>query len=885
MVTDAIARLTQALADRYLIERELGQGGMATVYLAQDVKHDRKVALKVLRPELAAVIGGDRFLQEIKTTANLQHPHILPLHDSGEAGGAVYYVMPYVEGESLRDRIDRDKQLPVDEAVRIAREVADALDYAHRHGVIHRDIKPDNILLHDGHVLVADFGIALAASRSEGGTRMTETGMSLGTPHYMSPEQAMGEREIRASSDVYALACVLYEMLMGEPPFTGPTAQAIVAKVMTDHPHPMSVHRRSIPAHVENAVMVGLEKLPADRFASAAEFAAALGGATTTRMAAAGMPATRRGPWRPLAIGALLVAAGALTVATWAWRRAPADEPGVMRVSLTFPPGERIRSTSTRRFALAPDGSRIVYVGQDSAGTQLWVREMNSLTARPLPGTNGADAPFFSRDGQSVGFFTGNPGDLRIVPVAGGVSRTVVRDSAAPWGGDWADDGMIYFVGPDARVARVPAGGGAVEHLGAPDTTQGSVEYDWPQYLPGGKRLLIQIWHTSVGDAELGVLDLATGEVAPLFQAAYGRYLPNGYLVYTTVSGTLMAVPFDGAKAKVVGAPRAIADLVQVDPFSGSGQFAVSDNGVLAYMAGGGPGSQQVVWVDRAGTQIPVDTSWVGQFGTLALSPDGRQLAITQISAEGEQVWVKQLPRGPLSRLTYGGAANVRPVWTRDGRRIAFVSSRRGNLRQTYIQRADGSADADSLMADPRQVDQVAFTPDGQGFLYRTGSSGTNSRDIHAARLGGGESRTMVAGPADEFGPVISPSGRWFAYVSNQAGRDEVFVRSFADPAAGRTQVSVDGGNEPLWAHNGRELFFRSRRGEMMSVDVTTGDTFTAGQPRVLFEATNMATDPYHHAYDVSADDRRFLMVNRAINDVAELVVVVNWFKELERRR
>jgi serine/threonine-protein kinase len=509
---------------------------------------------------------------------------------------------------------------------------------------------------------------------------------------------------------------------------------------------------------------------------------------------------------------------------------------------------------------------------------------MNSLTARSPPGTNGALAPFFSRDGESVAFFTGNPGDLRIVPVSGGISRTVVRDSATPWGGDWAENGMIYFTDANARVARVPARGGAVEHLSAPDTTQGAVEHDWPQYLPGGKRLLIQVWHTSVGDAELGLLDVGTGEVTPLFQAAYGRYIPGGRIVFATFSGNLLTVPFDPARGEVTGAPTAIADLIQVDPFSGSGQFAVSDNGTLVYMSGGGPGSQQVVWVDRAGTQAPVDTAWRGQFGTVALSPDGGQLAISQVSAEGEHIWVKQLPRGPLSRLSYGGTANVRPTWTRDGRRIAFVSNRKGNLRQAWIQRADGSADADSLMADPRQVDQVAFTPDGQGFLYRTGSSGTNTRDLHAARLDGGESRTMVAGPADEFGPVISPNGRWFAYVSNQAGRDEVFVRSFADPAAGRTQVSVDGGNEPLWAHNGRELFFRSRRGEMMSVNVTTGDTFTAGQPRILFEATNMATDPYHHAYDVSADDRRFLMVNRAINDVAELVVVVNWFKELEGR-
>ena len=268
-------KLVDSLADRYRFERELGAGGMATVYLAQDIKHDRKVAVKVLRPELGAVIGAERFLAEIKTTANLQHPHILGLIDSGDADGLLYYVMPFVEGETVRDRISREKQLPVADAVRIATEVASALDYAHRHGVIHRDIKPENILLHDGSALVADFGIALAVSTA--GTRMTETGMSLGTPHYMSPEQAMGEREITARSDVYALGCVLYEMLTGDPPFTGITAQAIVARVVTEQPRSLTSQRHTIPPQVEAAVLTALEKLPADRFGSAAEFAAALG--------------------------------------------------------------------------------------------------------------------------------------------------------------------------------------------------------------------------------------------------------------------------------------------------------------------------------------------------------------------------------------------------------------------------------------------------------------------------------------------------------------------------------------------------------------------------------------------------------------------------------
>jgi TolB-like protein/tRNA A-37 threonylcarbamoyl transferase component Bud32 len=286
-MTEAVS-LQGALADRYRIERELGQGGMATVYLARDLKHGRKVAIKLLRPELAAVIGSQRFLREIQTIANLQHPHILGLIDSGEVNGTAYYVMPFVEGESLRDRLHREKQLPIADTVRIATEVAAALDYAHRHGVIHRDIKPENILLGypsrdqgvtgGGSALVADFGIALASSHAAG-SRLTETGMSLGTPAYMSPEQAMGEREITARADVYALGCVTYEMLLGEPPFTGPTAQAIVARIMTADAPSLTAQRRTIPPAIDRVVHRALERLPADRYDSAADFASALASA------------------------------------------------------------------------------------------------------------------------------------------------------------------------------------------------------------------------------------------------------------------------------------------------------------------------------------------------------------------------------------------------------------------------------------------------------------------------------------------------------------------------------------------------------------------------------------------------------------------------------
>src|SRR3954470_14481325 len=360
--------LRTALGDRYRIERELGAGGMATVYLAEDLKHRRKVALKVLRSELAAVIGAQRFLAEITTTANLQHPHILPLHDSGTVNGTVFYVMPFVEGESLRDRIGREKQLPIADGVRIGRDVADALDYAHRHGVIHRDIKPDNILLHDGRAVVADLGIALAGSRTEGGARITETGMSLGTPHYMSPEQAMGEHSLDGRTDVYALGCVVHEMIAGEPPFTGPTAQAIVAKVMAGEPPPLSTLRKTVPPHVEDAVLTALQKIPADRFATAGAFASALEGNTDAITTRAGqtrgaVAASRRRRWMWPAVAGLLavVALGGWLRPWYGASKTESVQPTMLALMLPD-----LGATSTgqqRQIELTPDGTALLYVG------------------------------------------------------------------------------------------------------------------------------------------------------------------------------------------------------------------------------------------------------------------------------------------------------------------------------------------------------------------------------------------------------------------------------------------------------------------------------------------------------------------------------------------
>ncbi len=401
-MTDISDSLRSVLAGRYTLERELGRGGMATVYLAQDVRHHRRVAIKVLHPELSAVIGPERFLKEIELTANLQHPHILSLFDSGEARGLLYYVMPYVEGETLRERLRRERQLPIADAVRIASEVADALAYAHRHGVVHRDIKPENILLHDGRPLVADFGVALAVQQA-GGERMTQTGLSLGTPQYMAPEQATGERVIDQRADVYALGAVTYEMLTGQPPFTGPSAQSVIAKLLTEEPPALTACRRSVPDHVEAAVHTALEKLPADRFPGAVEFAAALAGdiAGSTRrrrVAGSAAAAARATTWRLLAFSAVALAAVAAGVAAWSWNAGRRSVPPPTRRAIITLSGQF--EVGGAQIAVSADGRTIATLD----GGQIVVRRVDRLDLIPVPGSAGAIEPFLTADGSHIGF-------------------------------------------------------------------------------------------------------------------------------------------------------------------------------------------------------------------------------------------------------------------------------------------------------------------------------------------------------------------------------------------------------------------------------------------------------------------------------------------------
>ena len=874
-------RLIAALADRYRIERELGSGGMATVYLAEDVKHDRQVAVKVLRPELAAVIGADRFLTEIKTTANLQHSHILPLHDSGSVDGFLFYVMPYIDGESLRDRLNREHQLPVSESVRLATEVASALDYAHRHGVVHRDIKPENILLHDRSALVADFGIALAVSTA--GSRMTETGMSLGTPHYMSPEQAMGEREITPRSDVYALGCVTYEMLVGEPPFTGPTAQAIVARVMTEEPRGLTIQRKSIPPYVEAAVHTALSKLPADRFGSAAEFAAALNDPTRITIAAVHSPQpSRKQRWRTTA----LVGVAALLVGTLlgAMLRHPQAivNPEVVRVLLSLPDSGGVQPFDNSSIAISPDGRRIAYIGPSKTGRMLWTRDMDQFEGKPLPGTEGAQAPFFSPNGESIGFFAegSTTAKLMAIPAAGGMVRTVLSDSSTAFGASWGRDGNIYFTYQSGGVARVSQEGGAISRISRPDTARGEQEHDYVQVLPGAKGALIQIWKGSPDQNVIGALSFVTGKITVIATGTFARFLPPDKLLYGTADGRVFALTFNEKTLSAASGAVQVLDNVRAETVNGTLDFAVSESGTLAYVPGG-RAARTIAWVSRNGTETVVDSTWLGDFTDVSLAPDGSRLAAAIAGSDGTAVWVKRLPTGSVTRLTLSGASD-RPTWTPDGQSVSYLATRNGR-RTAWVRRADGSNDERPVNRKAPELDEISYSPDGRLTILRSRGTGSNTRKLLIAANADSTPRPLIHTDYDNYGAVISPAGNWLAYGSNESHRDEVYVRPFPNVDSARWTISVNGGAEPMWSRSGRELFFRTPSGDMMAVPVSAGSTFQAGTPVKLFSGTHLVANPRHHAYDVGTSDQQFVMVRDSRKSSQTLGVVVNWGSEIAR--
>jgi eukaryotic-like serine/threonine-protein kinase len=881
-------RLTAALADRYRVLRELGAGGMATVYLAEDLKHRRNVAVKVLKPELSAVIGAERFLVEIRTTANLQHPHILPLFDSGEVDGTVYYVMPFVEGESLRDRISREKQLSIEDALHIASEVASALDYAHRQGVIHRDIKPENILLHDGRALVADFGIALAASRTEGGSRLTETGMSLGTPHYMSPEQALGERNLDARTDVYALGCVLHEMLCGEPPFTGPTAQAVMARVLSGEPEPVTALRRTVPPHVADAILAALAKLPADRFATAAAFAAALAdpaaAGTYRRPTSGATPAAQRGGRSRLsAVGWPLLSAAAVAMAAWGWWR-PTPAPVPTRLLLSVPTVGGSGTFLQRVLDITPDGRSLVYLESSRDGQERLVLRHLDEDESTLLAHVPADfsAPTFAPDGRS--FVASNllTGQLVRFPVEGGRGDPFPRELANTVSSAWGEDGSLW-VSPLSGLQgalRVSSTG----DVSAPFSEQNGF-LTVQQVLPGNRHGLAVRAPIGTSFGQAFVIDLRSGEREPILGSDIVELRhTDGVLVYVVGSGELLAVRWDQRTRRPVGNAVQLASDVSLTG-GGGANLAVSRNGTLVFVP---EAPRSLVLINRDGSATPAvqegRTYHIPRF-----SPDGRYLLADFNSLDGRDVWRIELATSTLSRMTFDRDGHD-AAWEPDGRHIAYISAARVPGTVTILRTAAGQGSPDSLISSTSIGYTGVWMPDRSAIITAGNSLRTNSQgDIAIIRNGGrGPIEPVVATQFDESFPAVSPDGRWLAYTSNQTGAVEVYVRPLGRDGD-ELRVSLTGGTEPAWAPDGRELFYRGQTGSrvmLVSAALGLGASPSVLSRSELFDVTEMASSSPHTNYDVSPDGRRFAMVRR--NPSGRIVVIQHLpelVARLERRR
>ena len=787
------------LADRYRIERELGSGGMATVYLAHDVRHDRKVALKVLKPDLAAVIGAGRFLAEIRTTANLQHPHILPLHDSGEAEGTVFYVMPFIDGESLRDRLTREKQLPIADATRIATAVADALQYAHVHGVIHRDIKPENILLQNGHALVADFGIALAASSA--GTRMTETGMSLGTPHYMSPEQAMGERDLDARTDVYALGCVLYEMLSGQPPFTGPTAQAIVAKVITEAPVPLSRLRSTVSEDLEAAVLTALEKVPADRFASAAAFGAALDGSAPVKTSArrgSRAPSRQRIPWRTVSFVLAGIAVASMAFAAWTLR--PGDTGSTELISydaalpdtamMTFfdAAGMTGYGAPLTSVSVSPDGAFAVYPALRGDSTVLWYRSLRDGSGGPIPGTAGAMVPKISPDGSRVAFISANR--VLVVPFAGGVPKQLLVAGLLP---------QLAWISPTRLIVTHTDGGriSIVDVESGPVSERTIARCQFARWIEEEEKLLCgaTIIDPVSGEQQPLVARPADGSGGNRLQGADYRVVDRRYLVYLSGEGELHAAAYDPDR-RLVGRGVTLVTGIRREA-TGVGQFEISKSGDLVFAPGANADVATIVVLRPNARPVPLPVE-PAVFQRFDLSRDGRWLAAAVQAERGVELRIYNLKNGQ-SFVWFRSQGIRHALWNPDGNRLLFLAS--DSLGAAILSGSPRtSAPPDTVMADKSSstLPDVMDYVDDNTVVGSNFNSGAVLRFDPASRPARAEQVL-----ADARFTTIAPDKKRIAY---QTPDGRIMVTAYPTPGE---IVQVARGVEPLWL-SASELVYRS---------------------------------------------------------------------------
>jgi serine/threonine protein kinase len=880
-VTTPAERLSEALSGRYRIERELGAGGMATVYLAHDERHDRKVAIKVLKPELAAVLGAERFVVEIKTTAALSHPHILPLFDSGTADGFLFYVMPFIEGETIREKLNRETQFGVDEAVRIAREVADALDYAHRHGVIHRDIKPENILLHDGRAMVMDFGIALAVSAAAGG-RMTETGLSLGTPHYMSPEQATAEKDLTSRSDVYSLGTVLFEMLTGNPPHTGATAQQIIMKIITEPAESVAKYRKSVPPHVVAAVGMALEKLPADRFESAKAFADALANPAFTSVGAnaAGnaMASPSSARYRRASVAALAIAA--LAVAGLAWslaRPRAAPDARVVTFIMATPESLTPAPSSPYSAAISPDGRAVLYaIARSGGGSLLQLFRTDQLDTRTIPGSEDGTQPAFSPDGQSILFESG--GKLRRMRLDDG-TPTAVSDGSSNDGVAWTRGDQI-ILGADAGfhgLSRVNSNGGVLTELTRPDTARGETEHWYPVVLDDDRTIAFAIIKGIVATGELAITSLDDGKVTRLGVNGFRPLaVIDGTLIYLQADGTVMGIRLDGKGRRVSGDPVPLYG--PVPSGAGNGEIYISHGGAL--VASRPQVRRQLVWFGRDGSVRPMSRD-VRSYAGASLSPDGSRVAVTIADGQATDIWIQDVATSALTRLTTLESA-FQPVWSSDNRQVFFLATSREGTPAIWSQAVDGGS-APTKRSDVTGIpSDLALSPDGGTLLYTTWNR--SNYVLYTAKVDSAHSdRVFLDTKGWLQSPSFSPDGKWVAYSSGESGTREIYIRSFADPRQG-LRVSAGGGLYPRWAADGTRLFYEAGTGiASASVAISASGVQVTARDTVLRTVRAARTPAGGFEMSVARDGTRFLGLLTE-HEGLQLVVSPNWVVELREK-
>jgi Tol biopolymer transport system component/predicted Ser/Thr protein kinase len=902
----------------YEITGAIGAGGMGEVYRARDTRLDRTVAIKVLPQHLADTPEAkQRFEREARAISALNHPHICALYDVGSQNGTDFLVMEYIEGETLAARIGKGL-IPVKELLEIGIQIADALDKAHRGGIIHRDLKPSNIMLTKEGVKLLDFGLAksvdysmatgstLSPTDTPGRKSLTERGMVVGTFQYMSPEQIEG-KELDSRSDIFSFGAVLYEMATGRGAFSGGSRASVIAAILASDPPLISTLQPMTPPALDRAVRQCLAKNPEDRWQTTRDLLLELKWIAEAG-SQAGVPATivshRKTRERTLSAVAAVLALIAIALAIGFVQRAPKLAQQIRLTAELGADASLSEIGSGADAVLSPDGTRIAFVAEGAERKpRLYVRSLDQMQATVISGTEDARDPFFSPDGQWIAFFA--QGKLKKISVQGGEAFTLC-EAPNERGGSWGDTGLIVFApGPGTPLSKVSSAGGIPEPFTVLDGHNLAGTHRWPQFLPGGKDVLFTFSPTGIGfdEADIVVYSGASGKSKTVLHGgSYAHYVPSGYLVYER-SNTLFAAPFDLQRLEVTGESAPVLEGVATST-TGGAQFSVSDSGTLLYVGGSAANPDVAIyWMDASGKFTPLRET-PGNYHDLAISPDGKRLAMDITNGDRSDIWVYDWERDALTRLTFSANQNYAPVWTPDGQRIVYASAEKGAAPNLWWIRADGGGDAQRLTESPDAQYPSSWSPNGDVLAFSQMKPGIGwgimTMPLEGSEESGwkpGQPKSIAYTPSVDLLPALSPDGRWIAYMSNESGMYEVYVRPFPGPG-GKWQVSNGGGHRiggwgPKWSRNGNELlFFVPSSGQIMAVSyASSGDSFRADKPHLWSPGKfpDRRNNIFSSNFSLHPDGKRIAVFKTSSTEsgpppIKTVSFIFNFFEELRRK-